>query len=190
MDVSLSTGSLNTDNMVKSKPVKLGSKFDFKDSSLGAIVFVIMQYVFLALTFFVGLGLKYTLAVSVIALALLESLFAVTVFIVAKINRKDVFTCTTLNKKPNLVSSLLCVLIAVVCLYGFNGLTTFFLSFLEKIGYTGSSSSIVIPNFGMFLLYTITMAIIPAISEEMLFRGMIFNGLKDRGVKSAVIISA
>ncbi|MEG1581881.1 MAG: type II CAAX endopeptidase family protein [Clostridia bacterium] len=185
--------SSNIDNRqaINIKPTKLGSKFDFKDSSLGSVVFVVLQYsILILLTILTDNGVIFTFASTIISQILLELMFAFSVLIVAKINKKNVFESTTLNKKPNIVSTLLCVVIAVICLYGFNGLTSFFITFLEKIGYTPSSGNIVIPNFGIFILYVIAMCIIPAISEEMLFRGLIFNGLKDRGVKKAVLVSA
>ena len=61
---------------------------------------------------------------------------------------------------------------------------------LYKAGYSSVTSDIVIPNFGTYLLYVGLICIVPALCEEILFRGLICNGLKKMGTFAAVFGSA
>lgn len=46
------------------------------------------------------------------------------------------------------------------------------------------------PNWATFLIQLNTVAILPAICEEFLHRGVLLNGLKEIGIKKAILISS
>lgn len=58
-------------------------------------------------------------------------------------------------------------------------------------GYAPESSiGLDLNTLPQFLIAVLTVAVLPAICEELLFRGMIFNGLKKLGHKKAILLSA
>ena len=61
---------------------------------------------------------------------------------------------------------------------------------LETIGYKLSELSVPVVSVGDLVLAIITVAIVPAICEELLFRGMVLNGLRSKGKWVAILISA
>lgn len=109
---------------------------------------------------------------------LLDISFLVAVYIVAKNRKRNPIAEVKLNKKVSWLYYLLCLATSVVCIFGFSALTNCFLEVLHSFGYQSVSADIVIPNVWMYLLYTLTICIIPAFCEEVLFRGLIFTGLK------------
>ena len=58
------------------------------------------------------------------------------------------------------------------------------------LGYKSVLGSISITTFWQYLGYVIASCVAPAIFEELLFRGTILSGLKEYGIKVAVIVSA
>ena len=98
---------------------------------------------------------------------------------------------TGLNQKPNWITILVCVAISAICIFGFNGIVGLFYKFVNIIGYdTTSSWPIPINNGWWFVVNLIGLAILPAIFEELLFRGIILKGLKDYGKWAAIFGSA
>ncbi len=68
--------------------------------------------------------------------------------------------------------------------------SSFFNSMIQLFGYTPSSSSSSLPaTWWVFVLNLITTAILPAICEETLHRGMLLKGNSQMGIKKSIIIS-
>ena len=109
---------------------------------------------------------------------ILDASFVLAVYIVAKNKKKNTAVEVKLNKKVSWLYYCLCFVISLVCIFGFSGLTKCFLEVLYSFGYQSVQSDIVISNVWMYLLYTLTICVIPAFCEEVLFRGLIFTGLK------------
>lgn len=118
-----------------------------------------------------------------------ELTFLISVPLVSK--NKETTSCLKLNKKPKLKAILICILIGIIALFSFLPFNNLFLYFLEKIGYdTSTSSGIEMNNFGSLLLYLFILAIVPAFCEEIVFRGICYNGLKEKGKIFSILISA
>ena len=128
--------------------------------------------------------------VYMIASFLIEFVFALTAIIVAMARKVDLFAATGMKKKINFKIVLWGLLISIISLVTFSGLTELFLNFLYLLGYSSSSASINISSFGMYLAYVLVSCIAPALFEELLFRGNILSGLKQFGIKIAVVVSA
>lgn len=86
---------------------------------------------------------------------------------------------------------LLCVMaIGIVAMFGFSPLINMLDSFTSSLGYKSSTSNIDISTFWKFFASIFYIALLPAICEELIFRGIITNGLKKFGMWTAVVLSA
>ena len=62
---------------------------------------------------------------------------------------------------------------------------------MQTIGYNPDSSlPLPLSNAGWLILNIIMLAVVPAICEELIYRGVIFNGLRKFGSLGAIVISA
>ena len=185
----------NLKNEANIKPIQR-LEFNERDASIGSIVFVLLQYGFLILfSMLISAGLVYTDVVSTIASVLLEGMFAVTVWVVARAQRVSWVHATTLNKKPQGIHFAWAVLLALVCLFCFTALTNAFLEILVRLGYATSDmqnpdSALTVTTFGQLVLYTFTIALVPAFTEELLFRGLLYKGFSTLGKHAGVWLSA
>lgn len=83
------------------------------------------------------------------------------------------------------------VLLFLGSVAGLSSVNTLFVNALNKlIGYKTVATVIPQGNFGYFLLDVIIICALPALFEEVLFRGLIFNGIKRIGDVFAVLTSA
>ena len=80
---------------------------------------------------------------------------------------------------------------SLICVFGVSNFVNLFDAVLAKIGFSGNYE-IPIPmyNFGYLILDLIILAVLPAICEELIFRGIIFSGLRQYGEIKAVFLSA
>lgn len=85
----------------------------------------------------------------------------------------------------------LCIIIAVVTLFGFNTLINCLFHLFEKIGYVPDTDlPLPLDNGWWLTINLVVLAVIPAIFEELIYRGIIFNGLRKFGNVKAIILSA
>lgn len=118
------------------------------------------------------------------------------IFIIySKLHKIDIKNATSLtipklNKRTNIALPFIVSLLTFVtffCSLNFINMITHFLS----QGLVAPASSVPLANFGQFLLSVLFFAVVPAVVEELLFRGLIFNGLKNSfNAKIAVILSS
>ena len=118
------------------------------------------------------------------------------IFIIySKLHKIDIKNATSLtipklNKRTNIALPFIVSLLTFVtffCSLNFINMITHFLS----QGLVAPASSVPLANFGQFLLSILFFAVVPAVVEELLFRGLIFNGLKNSfNAKIAVILSS
>lgn len=85
---------------------------------------------------------------------------------------------------------LISILIGLVCLFGFNNLINSFDHILSLLGHTSAPMPLPLNSFSWLVANLVFLAVLPAIFEELLFRGIILNGLKQYGKVKAVIFSA
>ena len=120
---------------------------------------------------------------------LLEASFLICLLFVGK--KKNVFESLCLNKKINIKALALCIIISLTTLLSFISFNNLFLMFLEKLGCdTQSSTGSYIENIWDLLISLFVLAVMPAICEEVLFRGVCANGLKEKGKWFSIIVSA
>ena len=96
-----------------------------------------------------------------------------------------------IKSKVSVLNIVLCVVLAFICTFGFTNVVNLFDAILSELGFKIQSDlPIAINNFGVCLAMLFAMAVLPAIFEELLFRGVIFNGLKNYNKWWAIFGSA
>lgn len=164
--------------------------FNYQDSAIGEIVYIVIENLILVLlSILLALKVPRTATLSYIFSFLVEVGFVAAVFISARISKTAVVEATGLNKKITVKQALFVVLLCVICLIGFSPITTTFSDFLTNVGYS-SNTDISVNSWGTYFLFLFTMAIVPAFCEELLFRGLIYNGLKKWNSTGALFVSA
>ena len=124
-----------------------------------------------------------------VATILAQACFAFIVFYYNKKNKIGFKTATKLNNKCSAKNLIVCAVISVVAVFGFVNLINMINSGFASIGFNQTSYSLPNNTFYWFIINVILLAVIPAILEELVFRGMIFNGLRGRGFWFASVIS-
>lgn len=85
---------------------------------------------------------------------------------------------------------LVVLLIGVVAMLGFSPLISVFDSVTTSWGYKSSIADIDVTSFLKFFGAVFYVALLPAVCEELIFRGIVTNGLKKYGTTTAVVISS
>lgn len=154
---------------------------------LGAL-FVIL------LTFFAGTEEAYNnlinnIVVQIFTVMLAQIGFLIVYFVYNRdINYK---VASKINFNIGWKNAALCVLIAVIGVFGINPLISSIDGFLVDIGYNlAGSLPLPMDNFGWLILNIILLAGVPAILEELIFRGVILNGYKKLGAVPAMVITS
>lgn len=82
--------------------------------------------------------------------------------------------------------------VGIISLFGIQYFIGAVDDFLELIGFNLQEGTSINPtNFGSFTLAVFVLALLPAIAEELIFRGIIFNGLRTKfNETGAILISA
>lgn len=165
-------------------------KFGIYESALASILFIIYNFLFLLFYRMLPVSFRMKGVVSFVAQFLLEALFAVAAITVAVVKNVDIKKAAGLNKKINGKIVGLGFLISLVCIIGFGNLTNVFLELLNLCGYSSILSDFTINTFWQYLVYVLVSCLVPAVCEELLFRGVILSGMKQYGAKIAIVISS
>lgn len=105
--------------------------------------------------------------------------------------KKQIFTSTITFKKPhfNIWTALIFLIMGVLSMYALAGTVQYFDLILDFINFQ-KQPILEIPTLTHLFLAIFTFGIIPPICEELLFRGVILQGLKSKGIIFATIISS
>lgn len=119
-----------------------------------------------------------------------ELAFFLVYFIYTKQNKIKKYSLKNVNKSIFDLRFLVVFASSLVVFFGSLNFTTFFNTLFLSFA-TPSISGVPLNNFGEFLLSVLCFAIIPAIAEELIFRGVVFSSLKNKiGLVWAVIVSS
>lgn len=127
------------------------------------------------------------------ASTIIGQLFIVTsVYIYCKITKVDFIDQINFTPKPKVKHLLISIVIALATLALMFPLQMYFLNFLETLGYKGLDSYMpATDSFISVVMMLFTIAVLPGICEEILFRGAVLRGLYNtRSTVSAILISA
>ncbi|MBE7075167.1 MAG: CPBP family intramembrane metalloprotease [Clostridiales bacterium] len=131
-----------------------------------------------------------SLAYLFVACILAQACFAFIVFYYNKKNKINFKVASKIQTNFSLRNLIGCMAISIIAVFGFVNLVTWLNSLFASVGFDISGVSLPINNFGWLVINIVLLAIIPAIFEECIFRGIIFNGLRGRGFWFASLISA
>lgn len=142
----------------------------------------------------VGLGLSaFTQSPALYSIYLLlvnGSLLAV-YFVYNKITKTNYVNASLLKPKFSWKNLVFSILIALITLFGSLYLIKYITYLMETIGYNPDSSlPLPLSNAGWLVLNILILALAPAICEELIYRGVVFNGLRKFGKVGAIFISA
>ncbi len=180
-------------------------KYELEDVGF-AFIFMVLGYLVLSLVFSQVLSIIAnssnqdfgTIASSNVVIwlnAFLTELVYLLVFIIySKFKKVDLKSASNLDKqftaKKSVSLSFTTILLALVVFFASLNFINLISDLLSR-GLSKPRGTVPISNFFEFVMTTITFAVLPAVCEELLFRGLIFNGLKDKfNVSLSVIFSA
>ncbi len=171
--------------------------YNKNDSGLGFLLANIVPLVFVFLLAFilnyanvdtktVGDELWYLIVSAILA----QSSFIISALIVNK-SYKISFSALKVKFKFKPIIILICFLISLICFFGMYNFIGVFDYIWASIGYKSLATTLPLENVGHLFLNILLLGIIPPICEEVLFRGLIFNGLrKSHSDVFAVVFSA
>lgn len=84
----------------------------------------------------------------------------------------------------------ICVAIGVSSLFLLSGILNYFQLFIDKLGVESSTLSYELDSPINYIISLISLALIPAICEELIFRGVLVNALKQKGATFAIVLSS
>ena len=92
--------------------------------------------------------------------------------------------------KPTIKYVGYCILIGVASLFLLSGILNYFQLMLDKLNYSVSTLSYEINSPLTYIISLISLAVLPAVCEELLFRGIITTSLKQKGETFAIFMSS
>ncbi len=106
--------------------------------------------------------------------------------------KKDYLVASRLKTKVDYRLCLVAILLGIVVFLGGLNITSLYNHlFAHVFPQQDATNVIATSNFGVFILQVLLLAILPAIFEELVFRGIIYNGLRQKfSAVASIIISA
>ena len=179
------------------------NKYLLKDASnvyiLAIIVPIIVSFI---LSFVLGFiatffniktdALLSNIWVYAILLLFSQGSFLAVVLFYNKVKKIKTAQATALNNRINFLQIVLVLIVSVSSLFLFLPLVNMFDALIRLVGYSNSGSlPFAINNWWSLIVGLLVLALLPAICEEMVFRGVLYNGFKNSlGTKKAIIFSA
>ncbi|MGN0748324.1 MAG: lysostaphin resistance A-like protein [Christensenellales bacterium] len=126
-----------------------------------------------------------------IYLVLVNGSMLATYFIYNKMTKTNFVKASLIKFKFGWKNLLICVAVAFITLFGSLYLINYLFYLMSQIGYNPDTSlPLPLTNGWWLVLNLIVLAVIPAICEELLYRGIVMNGLRKFGDVGAIFISA
>lgn len=164
---------------------------NFLTAEQGGKAFSLMIAIYALLSFLVqAILLNFTTNTSFIYTAICSviSCIAIATVLLYQI-RQNKYTYKALSVKKFSVSSLfLAILIAVGMFCGLGFVNVSIIELLQNISVSIASPNIVLDNVWQFVYFVFALAILPAIVEELFFRGLFLNSLSGQSVLSKSLI--
>lgn len=186
---------MNTRNNEIIKTQKIDKKlyYDPNDSGLGfAVCCIVPQLLAVVIYLILGaFGLAEGLGMKIVSCTIGPICYIVYFCLINKTKNIDWKHASGIEFKMKWWHPLLAIGIALLCIFGLNYFITLVDKGLELVGYQAAGGiGLPMDNFGWFVLNVLLLAVLPAICEELIFRGIIFGGMREMGETSAVFFSA
>lgn len=122
--------------------------------------------------------------------ALLQIAFIAVFVLYSRREKVDFLAAAKIKKKLKPLQIIIIAGIAVAVLFAFDPLTILFEEFLKFLGYKPSEAPlVVIDSWGTFITAFFTVCILPALGEELIYRGTLTSGLSEYGKRTAILLS-
>lgn len=158
------------------------------DASITFILALIIPQILMIIIYFL---LGKTVAANQITGSLVPQVSFLIVFFYVNEKRKINYKLANqINFKINYLVLLMVILIGIMAIFGFTPLTNLIDYFTAQLGYSTQATNIDLSSFWKFFGAIFYVALLPAICEELIFRGIITNGLKKYGIVVAIALSA
>ena len=95
-----------------------------------------------------------------------------------------------LNPMGSILSTLSVMLLGVLCVYAASAIDSVWVGLLDAMGLKEPASGLETGPGISVTLQVVTSALIPAVCEELLFRGVVFSAFEERGTWRAIWLSA
>lgn len=104
--------------------------------------------------------------------------------------QKISFSATKISvKKANPITALLCAFVGIICVLGFVWLIEgCFGALFDKLKVANDGVNIPLNNAGWLILNLLVLGVLPALAEELIFRGVIFKALQEKFSSVAAIM--
>jgi membrane protease YdiL (CAAX protease family) len=110
-------------------------------------------------------------------------------FVYNRVKKIDWIKSVGFSKKFNYITILITILISIICVFGCSPLIDCFDALLRLIGYKASSAlPLRLETVGDLFINILFLAIVPSFVEELIFRGLVFNGLNNNKEKTKISI--
>ena len=94
-------------------------------------------------------------------------------------------------KKPNYLMAIICVVVGISMCFLTDKIITLIASILQSTGLNIKDSlNFPLTSVGYYFLAIFIIAVLPAVTEELLYRGIVLNGLRGLGKWPAILLSA
>lgn len=171
------------------------STFDknLKNETLGGVAFSQLVVIYVLVSTFGGLLLKAFNASEVVTLAVSSLFSVISMFIVIdvfNIRRHEKLELTVYACKCDKAYFIPAIFLAFGMLFGFGFINEAVARLIIKLGGNAKATSVPLDNFGLLVLFTVLLAVIPAIEEECFFRGLLLGNLTKGKKTSGILIVA
>lgn len=159
----------------------------------GYVMMYLLQFIFTLILVVTDVGDTFvsTTAGMCILLFLNELAFTSEAFVYGKIKGYNPLNTTHIKNKISLKQVLMIIVISVLCIIAFMPLANVFGNLMIKLGYPLSSTALnTTENIGSLFLFIFFAAVLPAIGEEVLFRGSMAKAYREKGYLFAILFSA
>ncbi len=162
-----------------------------KNGALLGILVPILVALFIGMIFFIITPDSDGVLVNVLSSLLTELSFIVIVFLLSRQSGSNFFAMTKANIKPKAKHISTAICISVLCVLLFLPIITLWENLLSSIGYKVQSElGYTLDSAGWIIYSFLAVALLPAICEETLFRGVVLNGTKNHGARFCILYSA
>lgn len=163
----------------------------FYSDSVNVFLLAIMSFLIInILMSFVYKSVGASIYISLLGSILIEIGYLIVFLVYNKHNNISIKQSAKLDKKINIFFILFAIILGVVVIFASLNFTNYINNFFSSITHK-ADSNLVIDNVFQLILFILSYAVLPAIIEELVFRGIIYNGLENKFSKLvSVILSA
>ena len=136
-------------------------------------------------------ALGNSVAFNVIISIITELSFFLVFYIISRRTQTDWVQASGVRNVSAWYLYIIAAVLGILCVFLFNPIISLWEQLLSLIGYVISGElPMPLDSIGMLILAIFAVALIPAICEEFLYRGLVLNGLRKYGVWVSVLTSA